>query len=137
MRKFVPVLVILFAAACGSTMNATYKGTSPQPLDPTLRCVMTAADSLGYKAKLVNGSKGVEATHNDSALTQYEDARYEKISASGQNASSADGSSSLVITAATFSQHWTRIGLETDEMPASARVKKDAQTVMARCGGAS
>lgn len=135
----VPLLVILslLAAGCGTPMNATFNTTSPQPVPATLRCVMFAADSLGYKARLVNGNQGVEALHNDSLLTQYEDGRYEKISASAKSSKSNDGTSSLIVTAATISQHWTRIGLESDEVPASDKVKQDAQTVVARCGGGS
>ena len=138
-KQAVPSLGILWllAASCGTPMNATYNTTSPQPVPATLRCVIFVTDSLGYKARLVNGNQGVEALHNDSVLTQFEDGRFEKISASAKNSKSNDGSSSLVVTAATVSQHWTRIGLESDEVPASEKVKKDAQTVIARCGGGS
>ncbi len=141
MRTCVPVLSLvllpLLAASCGTPMSTTFNTTSPQPVAPTLRCVLFVTDSLGYKARLVNGSQGVEATHNDSALASYEDGRFEKISATGKNSKSNDGSSSLVVTAMTISQHWTRIGLESDEVPASDRVKQDAKTLVARCGGGS
>jgi hypothetical protein len=133
--KSLSLAVVMAAAACGAALNATYQATSPTPLESTLRCVMAATDSLGYKSRLVNGNKGVEAQHKDSTLQQFEDGRYDKISASGANSKSNEGSSSLVISAATFSQQWTRVGLETDEIPASDKVKKDAQTVVARCGG--
>jgi len=134
--KSLSFALILAAAACGSAMNSSYSTTSPTPLDNTLRCVMAAADSLGYKSRLMNGGNTVEAQHKDSVLTQFEDGRYEKITATGKNSKSNEGSSSLVVTAATFTQQWTRVGLETDEVPASDKVKKDAQVVVARCGGA-
>jgi hypothetical protein len=130
-----PLALLLSAAGCGAALNTTFDATSPQPLENTLRCVMAAADSLGYKARLVNSGKGVEAQHKDSILAPFEDGRFEKISASGKNSTSNEGSSSLVVTAATFTQQWTRVGLETEEVPASDKVKKDAQAVVARCGG--
>ena len=134
--KSLSLVLLVSAAACGTALNATYDAKSPQPLTSTLRCVMTTADSLGYKARLVDGGKGVEAQHKDSVLAPFEDGRFEKISASGKNSTSDEGSSSVVIVAATFSQQWTRVGLETEEVPASDRVKRDAQVVAARCGGA-
>jgi hypothetical protein len=130
-------LVCAAAAACGTSASVTYRTTSPQPLDATLRCVLVVTDSLGYKARLVNGSRGVEAIHNDSVTSQYEDARFERINASAIASTSNDGTSSLLVTAVTVSQHWTRIGLESDEVPASDRVRSDAQSVIGRCGGAS
>ena len=133
MWKSAPLLALALTAACSAPLNATYKGTSPQPLDATMRCVSAAADSLGYKPVLVNHKRSVEATRKDSVLAAYEDARIEKITASGDNSKDNAGASSLKVTAATFSQHWTRIGLESQEIPASDRVKKDAQIVMARC----
>jgi hypothetical protein len=137
MWKSAPLLVLVLAAGCGKPLNATMTGLSPQPLDATMRCVAATADSLGYKPKLVNHNKGVEAVHKDSVLAPYEDGRIEKITASGANSKSNDGSSSLTVVSATFSQHWTRIGLESDEIPASEKVKADGKTVMAKCGGAS
>lgn len=133
--KSIILALLVAAAGCGSALNATYNATSPTPLENTLRCVMAAADSLGYKSRLVNSGKGVEAQHKDSTLAPFEDGRFEKISASGTNSKSNEGSSSLVVTAATFTQQWTRVGLETDEIPASDKVKADAKVVVARCGG--
>ena len=136
MRKSLFLVALLAAVGCGAPLNATFKSTSPQPLDPTLRCVSSLTDSLGYKARLVNGSKGVEAQHKDTVLAPHEDGRFDKIYATGSNSRSDEGSSSLVVTASTFTQQWTRVGLESTQIPASDKVKKDAQTVTDRCGGA-
>ena len=133
----VAVGLVLITAACGAPMSVRYKGTSPQPLSLTLKCASAAADSLGYKARIVNHEKSMEAIRKDSALAPYEDSRQERITAGGKDAKSNDGSSALTVTGATFSFRWTRIGLERREIPASEKVKADAKTVSMRCGGAT
>lgn len=135
MWKPVPLLVIFLAAGCGKPLSATMNGLSPQPLDATMRCVAATADSLGYKPKMTSRGKGVEAIHKDSVLAPYEDGRYEKITASGSNSKANDGMSLFKLVAATYTQHWTRIGLEQDEIPASEKVTADAKTIAAKCGG--
>lgn len=131
------VLVVLALAACGSPMSASYQGTSPQPYSLTLTCAASTADSLGYKPTLTQHGKTLEAIHKDSVLAPYEDGRQEKITAVGGDSKKTPGSSTFTLTAATYSLHWTRIGLESQEIPASDRVKADAQTIAARCGGAT
>jgi len=118
-------------------MGMTYKGTSPQPLDLTLKCAAWVADSLGYKPTFTQHGKTLEAVHKDSVLAPYEDGRQEKLTAAGAESVKNPGSSTFSVTAQTFSFKWTRIGLESQELPASAKVKADAKTVAERCGGAS
>jgi hypothetical protein len=133
MRKKAALLLVL-AAACGSPLNATFKGTSPQPVSLTLQCAATAADSLGYKVQSADHANTMTAIRKDSAVAPYEDGRQEKLTAVGKDAK--DGSSSFAVSGATYSLKWTRIGLEIQEIPASERVKGDAKTLAARCGGA-
>ena len=135
-RRTLPFLA-LAAAACGSTMNAAFIGTSPQPYDYTLKCAAAVADSLGYKPTLTQHGKTLEAVHKDSVLAPYEDGRQEKITVTGADSKKDPGSSTFTVTAATFSLRWTRIGLESKEIPASEKVKADAKFVAGRCGGAT
>jgi hypothetical protein len=118
-------------------MNLELNGVSPQPLGATLKCVASAADSLGYKPVAVNNGTQIEATRKDSVLAPYEDGRLDKITASGANSESNEGASSLRVTASSFSLHWTRIGLETQEIPASADVRAAALKIISRCGSAN
>jgi len=118
-------------------MNLELNGVSPQPLGATLKCVASTADSLGYKPVTVNNGTQIEATHKDSVLAPYEDGRLDKITASGANSDSNEGASSLHLTASSFSLHWTRIGLETQEIPASTAVKEAAHVIATKCGGGS
>jgi hypothetical protein len=131
------VLLVLALAACGAPMSASFQGTSPQPLTLTLKCAAAAADSLGYKPTFKEHGKTVEAIHADSVLAPYEDGRNEKITAIGADSKKSPGSSTFTVTARTFSLHWTRIGLESQEIPASDQVKADAKIIAARCGGAT
>jgi hypothetical protein len=131
------VLLVLSLAACGAPMSASFQGTSPQPSSLTLKCAAAAADSLGYKPTFTQHGKTLEAIHKDSVLAPYEDGRNEKITAVGADSKKDPGSSTFTITAATFSLHWTRIGLESQEIPASEKVKADGKTIAARCGGAA
>jgi hypothetical protein len=126
---------LALVAACGASLNVAFKSASPQPLDLTLKCAAEAADSLGYKAHLGNHGNSMEAVRKDSVLAPYEDGRDEKLTATGQDAK--DGSSTFTVTGATYSLKWTRIGLESQQVPASDRVRADAKTVAARCGGAT
>jgi len=133
-----PVVVLVLAlGACGAPMSASFEGTSPQPYALTLKCAAAAADSLGYKPTLTQHGKTLEAIHQDSVLAPYEDGRNEKITATGADSKKDPGSSAFKVTASTFSLHWTRIGLESQEIPASEKVKADAKTIAARCGGAA
>ncbi len=125
------------AAACGAPMNLELNGLSPQPLGATLKCVASTADSLGFKPVTVNNGKGIEATHKDSVLAPYEDGRLDKIAASGANAESNEGASTLHMTASSFTLHWTRVGVETQEIPASDQATAAARAIMSKCAGAS
>lgn len=127
----------LACAACGSSMGVTYKGASPQPLNLTLQCAAATADTLGYKPTLTNHGNTVEAIHKDSVLAPNEDGRQEVITVTGADSKKNDGSSSITVKGATFTLHWTRIGLESKEIPASARVVEDAKKVQVRCGSAT
>ncbi len=118
-------------------MNLDLNGVSPQPLGATLMCVASTADSLGYKPVTVNNGTQIEATHKDSVLAPYEDGRLDKITASGANSESNEGASSLHVTASSFSLHWTRIGAETQEIPALDGVMAAAHTIMARCSSSN
>ena len=137
MWRPVPLALIVLAAGCGKPLSAKMTGLSPQPLDATMRCVAATADSLGYKPRMTSHGKSMEAIHKDSVLAPYEDGRFEKITASGSNSKANNGMSSFTLTAATYTQHWTRIGLEQDEIPASEKVTADAKTIAAKCGGAT
>ena len=118
-------------------MSASYQGTSPQPYSLTLKCAAAAADSLGYQPKFTQHGKTLEAIHQDSVLASYEDGRNEKLTATGADSKKTPGSSTFTVTGSTISFHWTRIGLESQEIPASEKVKADAQTIAVRCGGAA
>jgi hypothetical protein len=132
-----PALVLgLLCAACGPTLTVTLHGDSPQPVQPTMRCVSQMADSLGYKPQFFNGGKGVQATHTDTLSADYEDRRLEKIVATGAGSKGNEGGSIFTVVGSTVSQHWTRIGLESEEIPASDRVTRDANAILVRCGGA-
>ena len=131
------VLLVLALAACGAPLSESFQGTSPQPLNLTLKCAATAADSLGYKPTFTQHGRTVEALLKDSVLAPYEDGRNEKITAVGADSKKSPGASTFTVTAATFSLHWTRIGLESQEIPASDKVKADARIIAARCGGAT
>jgi hypothetical protein len=126
----------MLLAACGAPMNLELNGVSPQPLGATLKCVASMADSLGYKPLAVNHGQGIEATHKDSVLAPYEDGRLDKLTASGANSEKNEGASSLRVIASSFSLHWTRIGLESQEIPASDDVRAAALKIMTRCGSA-
>jgi hypothetical protein len=136
MWRPLPLALLVFAAGCSKSLGTTETRSSSNPLDATMRCVAAAADSLGYKPRMTSHGKSLEAIHKDSVLAPYEDGRYEKITVNGANSKSSPGMSSFTITASTFSQHWTKIGLEDDEIIASEKVTEDAKTIAARCGGA-
>jgi hypothetical protein len=85
----------------------------------------------------VNNGKGIEATHKDSVLAPYEDGRLDKIVASGANAESNEGASSLHVTASSFTLHWTRVGVESQEIPASDQATAAARAIVSKCAGAS
>ena len=127
----------MLAAACGAPMNLELNGVSPQPLGATLKCVASTADSLGFKAVPVNNGTQIEATRKDSVLAPYEDGRLDQITASGANSESNEGASSLRVMASSFSLHWTRIGLQSQEIPASSAVKAVARIIIAKCGSSN
>ena len=129
------VLLVLSFTACRAPLSASFQGTSPQPASQTLKCAAKAADSLGYKPTFTQHGKTLEAIHKDSALVPGEDSRNQRLTAVGSDSKKEPGSSTFTITAATFSLRWTSIGLESQEVPASEKVKADGKTIAARCGG--
>lgn len=123
-------------AACGGFKSTwpTISATSPQTVSVAVGCMADQAKQLGYDVRVVDHKRGVEATRNDTSDTRFvnEFRRFDVITAT---AKPDKGGTKIEVQAGTRSHYQTRRGTTPTDEPASDAAKKDAQSIVASCGG--
>ena len=123
-------------AACGGFKSTwpSVTGVSDQTVAVSVKCMAEQAKTLGYDVRVVDHTKGIEATRNDTTDVRYVN-EFRRFDVLTGTAKGEKGSTRLSVQAGTRSHYQTRRGTTPTDEPATEAAKKDAQTIVTACGG--
>jgi hypothetical protein len=133
---FVSLTGVALLAACGGFKSTwpSVTGVSDQTVAVAVNCMAEQAKALGYEVRQVDHKRGIEATRNDTSDVRYVD-EFRRFDVISGTAKGEKGSTRIEVRAGTRSHYQTRRGTTPTDEPATDAAKKDAQTIVAACGG--